>query len=83
MEESLREILQPLTRYSANDPELPVNDPTLFTGALSRATSLTRRCRANICICEWLLSLPKQAIRYCVCCACVAGARCQLFDQLS
>jgi hypothetical protein len=30
--ESLREFLQALTRYSANDPELPVNDPPLFTG---------------------------------------------------
>jgi hypothetical protein len=29
----LGEILQALTRYSANDPELPVNDPRLFTGA--------------------------------------------------
>jgi hypothetical protein len=28
----LREILQALTRYSANDPEFPVNDPPLFTG---------------------------------------------------
>jgi hypothetical protein len=28
----LREILEALTRYSANDPELPVNDPALFTG---------------------------------------------------
>jgi len=33
MGESLRAILQALTRYSANDLELPVNDPTLFTGA--------------------------------------------------
>jgi hypothetical protein len=32
MEESLREILQAITRYSANAPELPVNDPLLFTG---------------------------------------------------
>jgi hypothetical protein len=29
----LKEILQAFTRYSANDPELPVNDPPLFTGA--------------------------------------------------
>ena len=28
----LRQILQELTRYSANDPEFPVNDPPLFTG---------------------------------------------------
>jgi hypothetical protein len=26
-------ILQALTRYSANDPQFPVNDPPLFTGA--------------------------------------------------
>jgi hypothetical protein len=32
MGESLRDFLQALTRYSANDPELPVNDPPLFTG---------------------------------------------------
>jgi len=30
--ESLREFLQALTRYSANDRDLPVNDPPLFTG---------------------------------------------------
>ena len=33
MGETLRAILQALTRYSANDLELPVNDRTLFTGA--------------------------------------------------
>jgi hypothetical protein len=32
LREILREFLQTLTRYSANDPELPVNDPPLFTG---------------------------------------------------
>jgi hypothetical protein len=32
MGESLRGLLRALTRYSANDPELPVNDPPLFTG---------------------------------------------------
>jgi hypothetical protein len=32
MGEILRQILHALTRYSANDPELPVNDPPLFTG---------------------------------------------------
>ena len=36
MGESLREIPQALTRYSANDPELPVNDATLFTGAVMK-----------------------------------------------
>ena len=36
MEESLREILHALTRYSANAPEFPVNDPTLFTGAFMK-----------------------------------------------
>jgi hypothetical protein len=29
---TLREIMQAITRYSANAPELPVNDPPLFTG---------------------------------------------------
>jgi hypothetical protein len=29
----LSEILKALTRYSANDPQLPVNDVPLFTGA--------------------------------------------------
>jgi len=29
---SLSAILQALTRYSANDPQFPVNDPPLFTG---------------------------------------------------
>jgi hypothetical protein len=28
----LSEIRQAITRYSANDPELPVNDPPPFTG---------------------------------------------------
>ena len=28
----LRAILQVLTRYSANDPQFPVNDRPLFTG---------------------------------------------------
>jgi hypothetical protein len=32
MRESVREILQAFTRYSANDPEFPVSDPPLFTG---------------------------------------------------
>jgi hypothetical protein len=32
MEESLRVISQALTRYSANDPQFPVNDGPLFTG---------------------------------------------------
>jgi hypothetical protein len=30
MGESLREILQALTRYSANDPPFPVNDRSLL-----------------------------------------------------
>jgi hypothetical protein len=32
MAEILRQIVSALTRYSANDPELPVNDLPLFTG---------------------------------------------------
>jgi hypothetical protein len=28
----LSAILQALTRYSANDPQFPVNDPPLFAG---------------------------------------------------
>jgi hypothetical protein len=32
MGESLREILQAFTRYSANAPEFPVNDAPLLTG---------------------------------------------------
>jgi hypothetical protein len=32
MGQILRETLQAITRYSANAPELPVNDPPLFTG---------------------------------------------------
>jgi len=32
MGEMLPEILQPFTRYSANDPEFPVNDTPLFAG---------------------------------------------------
>jgi hypothetical protein len=44
MEEILREILRPLTRYSANDPKFPVNDPPLFTGrAFVYAEAETRR----------------------------------------
>jgi hypothetical protein len=39
MRESLRAIWQAITRYSANAPELPVNDAPLFTGALSRVTN--------------------------------------------
>jgi hypothetical protein len=30
----LSAILQVLTRYSANDPQFPVNDRSLFTGKL-------------------------------------------------
>jgi len=33
MEEILREILQAITRYSANAPQLPVNDALLFAGS--------------------------------------------------
>jgi hypothetical protein len=32
MGESLSAILPVLTRYSANDPQFPVNDAPLFTG---------------------------------------------------
>jgi hypothetical protein len=38
MGESLREIVQALTRYSANAPEFPVNDPPLFTGQIQTAS---------------------------------------------
>jgi len=37
MGQSLREIQRALTRYSANDPELPVNDLPLFTGVRADA----------------------------------------------
>jgi len=36
MGESLRETLHTLTRYSANEPNFPVNDLPLFTGQISR-----------------------------------------------
>ena len=32
----LSAILQVFTRYSANDPQFPVNDQSLFTGGVSR-----------------------------------------------
>jgi hypothetical protein len=36
MGEMLPEIPQPFTRYSANDPEFPVNDTPLFAGAATK-----------------------------------------------
>jgi hypothetical protein len=33
----LSAILQVFTRYSANDPQIPVNDWSLFTGSLMQS----------------------------------------------
>jgi len=41
----LSAILQALTRYSANDPQFPVNDRSLFTGAPAAGKSHARTAK--------------------------------------